>query len=214
MVRILIADDHAIIRQTLRQFLEGRPDWQICGEAANGREAVDLATRLQPDIAVLDLSMPGLNGVDATMQIRRASPTTRILIFSMHEGEVLARRILAAGAHGFLLKSDATTHVEAAIEALLQGATFLTPALAPLAAAVPDSAAPPGAGARAPSLTPREREILRVIAEGRTTKEIARRFDLTVATVQTHRAAIMRKLDAGSVAELVRYAVRHKIIEA
>ena len=214
MVRILIADDHAIIRQTLRQFLEGRPDWQICGEAANGREAVDLATRLQPDIAVLDLSMPGLNGVDATMQIRRASPTTRILIFSMHEGEELARRILAAGAHGFLLKSDATTHVEAAIEALLQGATFLTPALAPLAAAVPDSAAPPGAGARAPSLTPREREILRVIAEGRTTKEIARRFDLTVATVQTHRAAIMRKLDAGSVAELVRYAVRHKIIEA
>jgi len=214
MVRILIADDHAIIRQTLRQFLEGRPDWQICGEATNGREAVDLATRLQPDIAVLDLSMPGLNGVDATMQIRRASPTTRILIFSMHEGEELARRILAAGAHGFLLKSDATTHVEAAIEALLQGATFLTPALAPLAAAVPDSAAPPGAGARAPSLTPREREILRVIAEGRTTKEIARRFDLTVATVQTHRAAIMRKLDAGSVAELVRYAVRHKIIEA
>lgn len=214
MVRILIADDHAIIRQTLRQFLEGRPDWQICGEAANGREAVDLATRLQPDIAVLDLSMPGLNGVDATMQIRRASPTTRILIFSMHEGEELARRILAAGAHGFLLKSDATTHVEAAIEALLQGATFLTPALAPLAAAVPDSAAPPGTGARAPSLTPREREILRVIAEGRTTKEIARRFDLTVATVQTHRAAIMRKLDAGSVAELVRYAVRHKIIEA
>jgi len=213
-VRILIADDHEIIRQTLRYLLERRSDWEICGETSTGRDAVRLATQRKPDIALLDLSMPDLDGVGATLQIRQSSPKTKILIFSMHDSEDLARQVLAAGAHGYVVKSDATPHIEAAIDALVQGKSYFTPAITETLMKIMtrrgDAPAPPSEI----SLTPRERDVLRLLAEGGSNKDIARHLDLSVATVQSHRATIMRKLDLNSLAALVRYAVRHKIIDA
>jgi DNA-binding NarL/FixJ family response regulator len=214
LVRILLADDHDVVRHGLRHLLERQEGWTVCGEATGGRQAVAMAAELRPDVAVLDVGMPDLNGLEATRQIRKANPGTEVLIFTMHESERLVREVLAAGAKGFLLKSDAARSIAAAVEALAAhrpyfnwkvSETLLDGFLRAAAAAGPD-----GAEAAEP-LTPREREIAQLLAEGRSNKEVANRLDIGVKTVETHRAALMRKIGARTVVDIVRYAVRNKL---
>jgi DNA-binding NarL/FixJ family response regulator len=213
-VRILIADDHELIRRGLVSALADRTDWSIVAEACNGRQACELAARLTPDIAVLDLTMPELNGLDATREIRVRAPKTRILIVTAHESEQLIREVLDAGAMGYVLKSDAGQVLVQAVEALLDERPFFTSKIARL---VLDgylrSGEDPGAPA-AGALSARERHIVQLLAEGNNNKEVARALQLSVKTVETHRSNIMRKMEFGSLADLVRYAIRNKIVDA
>ncbi|MBS7811850.1 response regulator [Roseococcus pinisoli] len=212
-LRILLADDHDVVRHGLRALLETHEGWTICGEALSGRQAVEMAEKLQPDIAILDISMPSLNGLDATRIIRRSSPRTEILIFTMHETEQLIREVLAAGAKGYLLKSDAGRSVIAAIEALAAHQPYFNWKVSEtildgfLRAAAPDD----GTKKDQEPLTTREREIVQLLAEGLSNKEVAKRLELSVKTVETHRSSAMRKLDVHSVVGLVHYAVRNKL---
>lgn len=215
-VRILLADDHDVVREGLKTLLAARADFQVCGEAATGREAVAQARALKPHMVVLDFSMPELNGLEATRQIRKALPDTEVLILTMHDSETLAREVLAAGARGFLLKTHAKLQLVAAVDALAQHRPFFT---GNLSALVLDAFLHPGqhpakTGAPADRLTPREREVVQLIAEGRTSKDIALQLGLSVKTADAHRANVMRKLDLHSVSELVLYAVRNKIVQA
>lgn len=215
LVRILLADDHDVVRRGLRGLLEGKPGWQICGEARNGRVAVELSVALQPDIAILDIAMPELNGSEATRRIRAVCPATEVLVFTMHESEQVAAELLAAGARGYLVKSDAPRLIVAAVEALAAHKPFLSPCVtAKLPGAfLKETAAVTCHELRDASgtLTAREREIVQLLAEGHRSKDIARRLDLSVKTVEAHRAAIMRKISARSIADVVRYAVRHRM---
>jgi DNA-binding NarL/FixJ family response regulator len=213
LVRILLADDHDVVRHGLRHLLESERGWEVCGEARDGREAVALAEQLHPDIAVLDITMPGLNGLEATRKIRVASPETEVLVFTMHESEELMQEVFAAGARGYLIKSDAARHIVAAVEALAKHQPFFSSQVsaAILGAFLREGAAKQAACGEA-SLTPREREVLQLLAEGHRNKEIARRLEVAVKTVETHRAAVMGKIGAGNIADLVRYAVRNRII--
>ena len=211
MTRILVADDHDMMRRGLRDLLESeRDDWQVCGEAASGREAVAMAIRLRPDIAVLDLSMPDLNGLEATRQIRRHLPTIEILIYTMHETDQLVRDVLYSGARGYLLKSDAKHSLLAAIESLSVHRPFFT---AKVSETLLESYLTK-AGTAENVLSSRERGVIQLIAEGNSNKQIANILNISVKTVETHRAAAMRKLNLTSAAALVRYAIRNKIIEA
>ncbi len=216
MVRILLADDHDVVRQGLRHLLEREPGWEVCGEARNGREAVDLARTLQPDVAIIDVAMPELNGIEATRRIRETSPSTEILVFTMHESEELVGEVFSAGARGYLVKSDAARLILAAVDALAAHQPFLsTRVTAPVVDAfLRDRAerSESGAGASDIMLTAREREVLQLLAEGRRSKDIARRLDISLKTVETHRASVMRKLDAGSIADVIRFAVRNHIV--
>lgn len=215
-VRIIIADDHDVVREGLKTLLTARADFQVCGEATTGREAVAMARELKPQVVVLDFSMPELNGVEATRQIRKALPETEVLILTMHDSETLAREVLAAGARGFLLKTHAKRQLVAAVDALVQHQPFFTGAVSArvLEAFLHPAKAPSKAAAPADRLTPREREIVQLIAEGRTSKDIALELGLSVKTADAHRANIMRKLDLHSVSELVLYAVRNRIVQA
>jgi DNA-binding NarL/FixJ family response regulator len=213
-VRILVADDHQVVRTGLRTLLESKTGWQVCAEAANGREAVEKAGQLKPDVAVLDIGMPLLNGVEATRQIRKLSPQTEILILTMHDSELLIQEVLAAGAHGYILKDDADRNLVAAVDALRRHKPYLS-------SRVSESVSNQAGGdatAFSPSsrnrLTPREREVLQLLAEGKSNKEVAAILEISVKTAETHRANIMLKLDFHSVTELVRYAVRNKIIQS
>ena len=213
-VRILIADDHELIRRGLVSALADRTDWSIVAEACNGREACELAARLTPDIAVLDLTMPELNGLDATREIRVRVPKTRILIVTAHESEQLIREVLDAGAMGYVLKSDAGQVLVQAVEALLDERPYFTSKIARLVLdgylrSGEDSGAP-AAGA----LSARERHIVQLLAEGNNNKEVARALQLSVKTVETHRSNIMRKMEFDSLPDLVRYAIRNKIVDA
>ena len=213
-VRILIADDHELIRRGLVSALADRTDWSIVAEACNGRQACELAARLTPDIAVLDLTMPELNGLDATREIRVRAPKTRILIVTAHESEQLIREVLDAGAMGYVLKSDAGQVLVQAVEALLDERPYFTSKIARLVLdgylrSGEDSGAP-AAGA----LSARERHIVQLLAEGNNNKEVARTLQLSVKTVETHRSNIMRKMEFGSLPDLVRYAIRNKIVDA
>jgi DNA-binding NarL/FixJ family response regulator len=213
-IRILIADDHELIRRGLVSALADRPDWSIVAEAADGRQACELAARLAPDIAVLDLTMPELNGLDATREIRAATPKTRILIVTAHESEQLIRDVLDAGAMGYVLKSDAGRVLVQAIEALLDERPFFT---SKVARVVLDGYLRSGEDSvtqAAVALSPRERQIVQLLAEGSNNKEVARALQLSVKTVETHRSNIMRKMEFGSLADLVRYAIRNKIVDA
>lgn len=216
MLRILIADDHAVIREALRGLIAERADWQLCGEARNGREAVEFAKRLHPDVVVLDLSMPELNGLEATRQIRKQLPSVEVLIFTMHDTEDLVTQVIAAGARGYLLKADAVSHLEHAMDALAQHKPYFAPAVSQmmLDAVAKSAESETSSALEQRTLTVRECEIIQLLAEGKSNKAISGLLDLSVTTVQTHRAAIMRKLDIKSIAELVRYAVRNKIIDA
>jgi DNA-binding NarL/FixJ family response regulator len=216
-VRILLADDHDVVREGLRKLLEGQPHWVVCGEAVNGRQAVIMCQEMKPDIAVLDISMPELNGVDASKQILKVSPTTEILVFTMHESELLVRDMLAAGVRGYLLKSDPVHNVIEAVASLaLHRPYFNTRTSETILAGYLNAMAKdtPSRRLRAGEpLTGREREILQLLAEGRSNKEIARRLAIGVKTVETHRSAIMRKIGAKSVVDIVRFAIRNHIVE-
>lgn len=215
-LRILIADDHDIVREGLKLLLSSKSNWQICDEATTGREAVAKARQHRPDVVVLDFSMPELNGLEATRQIRKALPKTEVLILTMHDSEQLAREVLEAGARAFLLKTDAKRHLITAIEALGQHQPFFASKVSTLvldAFLHPDRRAPKAAtpGER---LTAREREIVQLVAEGKTSKEIAAELGVSLKTVEAHRSNILRKLHLRSSSELVLYAVRNQIVQA
>lgn len=212
LLRILVADDHDVVRAGLRTLLESRKGWQVCAEAANGRDAVERARDSKPDVAVLDIGMPLLNGVEAARQIRKQSPTTEILILTMHDSAMMIQSVLEAGARGYILKDDAGRNLLAAVDAVRRGRPFLSSRVSGAAAKV--SANDDGGAERmGRPLTPREREIVQLLAEGKSNKEIASFLSISVKTAETHRANIMLKLNFHSVTELVRYAVKNRIIQ-
>jgi len=214
-IRILIADDHEIVRRGLRSLIESQPNWQVVGEAVTGREAVDLAKAHAPHVAVLDVSMPELNGLEATRQIIKALPQTEVLILTMHESEQVVREVLDSGARGYVLKSDAGRDLISAVDALVHRRPFFSSRVSEMLlqnylgkqerpATSPDSPRS--------RLTAREREIVQLQAEGKTNKEVAASLNISIKTAETHRTNIMNKLDLHSVTELVRYAVRNNIV--
>ncbi len=213
-IKIVIADDHEIVRQGVKNLLANESDMEFCGEATIGRDAVDLVTKHKPDVAILDISMPGLNGIEAARQILKAQPKTKILMFTMHEAEQLVHEVFNAGAHGYLLKSDAGRHLVAAIRTVASGAHYFSSKLSEvifesfLRKDVPHL---PADSQQKPS--GREREIIQLLAEGKSNKEVATTLGISVKTAETHRAAVMRKLGLHSISELVRYAIRNHIIE-
>ncbi len=211
-VRILVADDHEIVRHGLRRLIETQPGWEVCGEAASGREAVAKVRQLKPDVAVLDYRMPELNGAEATRQILKESPRTEVLILTMHDAEQLIREVLAAGARGYVLKSDAGRDLVAAVQALLAHKTFLSPGVSKVV--LEGYLRGAEVETRADLLTAREREVIQLVAEGKSNKEIAVSLNVSVKTVEAHRSHLMHKLNLSSVSELVRYAIRNKIVEA
>jgi DNA-binding NarL/FixJ family response regulator len=212
-LRILIADDHEIVRRGLRALFSSRPGWIVCGEATNGRDAITLAAHHQPDIIVMDISMPELNGLEATRQIRKMLPEAEILVLSLHYSDQLVREIVDAGARAYVLKSDASTELLTAVEALANNRAFFTSGASKT---LIDGFCNP-ASTQTPlihkSLTAREREIVQLLAEGKSSKEVAVALGISVKTAETHRANIMRKLEIHSVSELVRYAVKNNMIE-
>ena len=212
MVRILLADDHAVVRRGLRALLEAQQDFEVCAEASNGREAVELALQHRPDVAVLDISLAILSGIEATRQIRRDTPATEVMIFTLRENENEIRDVLHAGARGYVLKSEADEQIVRAIETLARHHAFFSDHVSEtlLDKLVEQS----GSSNSASTLTAREREVVQLIAEGNSNKKIAQLLSISVKTVETHRSASMRKLDIHSTADLVRYAVRHKLIIA
>lgn len=208
-VRILLADDHAVVRQGFRMILSAQPDMEIVGEAGNGREAVEMAAELKPDVAVMDVAMPELNGIEATRRIAAANPATRVLALSMHKDSVYVREILRAGARGYLLKDAIDSDLLAAVRAVARGEGYLSPAVSDAVLTdyrkhVTDPL---------DLLSTREREVLQLIAEGKTNKEIAGLLKLSVYTVDAHRSRIMEKLNLHSTGELVRFAVRKGLID-
>ena len=211
--RILVADDHEVVRRGVRALLEAEPGWEVCGEAITGREAVEKAERLTPDIVILDIGMPELNGLDAARQIRKLCPNSEILILTMHESEQIVREVLAAGARGYILKSDAGRDLVVAVNALRQHKPFFASSIAGV---LLDNYLKSTEGHKAEvsgTLTSREREIVQLLAEGKSNKEVAVALGISVKTAETHRTNVMRKLDLHSLSELVRYAIRNKIIE-
>jgi DNA-binding NarL/FixJ family response regulator len=208
-IRILLADDHAVVRQGFKLILSAQPDMEIIGEAGNGREAVELAEKLQPEVVVMDVAMPELNGIEATRRLAASAPRTRVLALSMHKDSVYVREILRAGARGYLLKDSIASDLLAAIRAVARGEGYLSPAVSD---AVLDDyrrhVTDP-----IDLLSSREREVLQMIAEGKTNKEIATVLNLSVYTVDAHRGRIMDKLNLHSVNELVRFAVKYGLVD-
>ncbi|HEY2646133.1 MAG TPA: response regulator transcription factor [Candidatus Acidoferrales bacterium] len=215
-LRILIADDHDLLRRGVKTLLLSQPGWEVCGEAKTGREAVAKAEQFKPDIVVLDIGMPDLNGVEAAKRIRKASANTEILILSMHFSDQLIRELLEAGVRGYIVKSDSDRDLIIAVETLSRHKPFFTPhatevILGSFNTGGPVKEVPELVSQR---LTSREREIVQLLAEGKSSKEVASSLGISVKTAETHRANVMRKLELHSVSELVRYAVRNQIIEA
>ncbi|HZJ34222.1 MAG TPA: response regulator transcription factor [Vicinamibacterales bacterium] len=212
-IRILLADDHTMVRQGLRKLLEERPDWEVIAEAGDGREAVRLVEQYKPDVAIIDVAMPLLNGVEATRQITKRAPGTRVLVLSMHADEAYVTQILQAGATGYLLKDSADVDLLKAVSEAAQGRSFFSPAIARVM--LDDyvrQLADRGVTDRYEALSEREREIFQLVAEAKTNKEIAALLNVSPSTVETHRAHIMEKLDLHSAAEIVLYAVRRGVI--
>jgi DNA-binding NarL/FixJ family response regulator len=215
LLRVLVADDHPIVRAGLRALIESRHNWQVCAEAQNGREAVELAGKLKPDIAVLDVSMPVLNGIEATRQLRKVSPETEVLILTMHDADQMVQQLVEAGCRGYILKDDADRNLLAALDALRRHKPYfssrIAAGIAGLHSTGPDSALPLRRSRG--RLTQREREIVQLLAEGKSNKEVAGVLGISVRTAETHRSNIMLKLDLHSIVDLVHYAVRNRIIE-
>jgi DNA-binding NarL/FixJ family response regulator len=215
-LRIFLADDHEVVRLGLRTLLENGTGWKVVGEASNGRDAVEGVTQLKPDVVVMDLSMPQLNGLEATRQILRGAPRTAVMILSVNESEDIVHEVLAAGARGFMLKSDAGKDLLVAVEGLQQGRPFFSARVADYVlqhyhkrgAAAPETAPSPSS-----TLTTREREVLQLLVEGQSNKEVASSLGIGVKTAEAHRANLMKKLSVHSMSELVRYAIRNKIVE-
>lgn len=210
--RILIADDHDVVRLGLKNLLASQ-GWEVCAEAASGAEAIVRAEACRPDVAILDAMMPDVDGLAATRTIRERLPMTEVLVYTMHVTEELVADVLAAGARGFVLKTDPTRHLLAAVEALVRHGSFLTPSLSDSLVGAIGRHGRREAGAPI-LLTPREREIVRLLAAGRANREIARALGISIKTVESHRANIMRKLELDSIVGLVRYAVRNRLLEA
>ena len=209
MIRVLLADDHAMVRKGFRLILEAQPDMEIAGEAGNGREAVELAEKLHPDVVVMDVAMPELNGIEATRRLAASSPHSRVLALSMHKDSVYVREILRAGARGYLLKDSIDTDLISAVRAVAKGDGYISPGVSDAVLSdyrrhVTDPL---------DLLTSREREVLQMIAESKTNKEIAVSLNLSVYTVEAHRGKIMEKLNLHSTGELVRFAVRHGLVD-
>jgi DNA-binding NarL/FixJ family response regulator len=216
LLRILIADDHDVVREGTRAVIEREPGWQVCGVASTGREAVSQARELNPDIVIMDMTMPELNGLDAAIQIKRLLPRTEILMFSAHASDDLIREVFEAGIKSFISKSDAHTHLVQAIESLAQHKPFFTSKVSEIlfANTLQGSEGKRSGVEPGQRLSAREREIVQLVAEGKSNKEVADALGISVRTAETHRASILRKLRLDSVASLVRYAIRNKIIEA
>jgi DNA-binding NarL/FixJ family response regulator len=202
VVRILIADDHEVVRTGLKKVLETRPEWEVVALAADGREAVQKALETKPDVAIVDYALPRANGIEVTRRIHSELPKTAVLIFTMHDNETLVEEAVAAGARGYVLKSDANDYLVAAVEALARHRPFF-------AARTSD----PSSRREGSPLTRRQRQIVQLIAEGQSNKEISRSLNISLKTVETHRSEVMRRLGISSSAALVRYAVRNKLIE-
>jgi DNA-binding NarL/FixJ family response regulator len=215
-LRLLVADDHEIVRKGLRSLLEEQPGWQVVAEACDGREAVAKTRELKPSVVLLDISMPSLNGLEATRQIVQDDPKTKVLILSMYESDPMIREVLEAGARGYLLKTDTSRDLISAVEGVHRNKTFFT---AKVAQMVLDGFLDPGEKSAGNAttkdrLTPRQREIVQLLAEGMSSKEVAAALGLSIKTAETHRANIMQRLNCHSISELVRYAVRNGIIQA
>jgi two-component system response regulator NreC len=214
-LRILIADDHEVVREGVRALLQHEPEWEVCGVAANGREAVELAIKLKPDVVIVDMTMPELDGLQVVRQIKRALPQTEMLVFSAHESESVIAEVFAAGAKSYIRKADAARHLISALRSLQQHKPFFTDEVSEVlfsrfltgVASKKDIAANE-------KLSTREREIVRLLAEGKSNKENALALGISIRTIETHRATVMRKLRVGSFADLVRYAIRNGIVEA
>ncbi len=211
-LRILLVDDHEVVREGVRRLIEKETGWEVCGEAVDGRKAVALAVKLAPDIVVLDLSMPELNGLEAARQIKRALPKTEVLIFTGEESEQVIHEVFAAGARSYILKSDIGEHLIAAIRALGQHKHYFTSRISEIVfARYVDGKSGEGHD-KTEGLTPREREIVQLLGEGKSNKETSAVLHISIKTVETHRAAVMRKLRLDSFADLIRYAIRNKIV--
>ncbi|HUB02568.1 MAG TPA: response regulator transcription factor [Terriglobales bacterium] len=212
-VRILVADDHEVVRKGVCALLGSHPGWEVCCEVADGRQAVEKTAEMKPDIVILDIGMPRLNGLEAARQILRADPRQRILVLTISDAEQMVQEVLKAGARGFLLKSDAAKEVVSAVDALLHDRTYFNSRVGEMVLTrfLHRGNAPEG-DYGLPALTPREREVLQLLAEGQTTKEVAATLHLSVKTAETHRSNLMRKLGLHNVSELVMYAVRNNII--
>jgi DNA-binding NarL/FixJ family response regulator len=212
-LRILLADDHTVVRQGLRKVLEESPNWQVVAEAGDGREAVQLVEELQPDVAILDIAMPLLNGIESARQITRKCPATRVLVLSMHADEAYVDQVLSAGASGYILKDSAGADLLDAVKAVATGKSYFSPGIAKI---MVDNYGRTRDGKsvsdRYGLLSEREREIFQLIAEGKVNKEIAGLLGISPGTVETHRSHIMAKLDLHSAAEIVLYAVRRGVI--
>lgn len=213
--RLLLADDHEVVRTGLRAVLEEQPGWEVVAEARDGREAVEKASKTKPDVVVIDIAMPSLNGLEAVRQIVRAVPQTKVLVLTIYDSDRLIQQVLRAGARGYLLKSDAGRDLVFALEALRRNKTFFTPKVSQmvLEGYLDKSPKPAEAENDTLRLTNRQREIVQLVAEGKSTKEVAVTLGISVKTAETHRANIMRKLELHSITELVRYAVKNQIIE-
>jgi DNA-binding NarL/FixJ family response regulator len=208
--RLLVADDHDILRRGLRDLLEAQPGWSVVAEAINGIQAVEQAVELRPDIAIVDVGMPDLNGFEATRRIREALPATEVLILTAHDSEQLVREAEACGARGYLLKSDVARDLIAAVESARRHKFFLSPQIAKRKSVGPGNN---GHSVLLPRLTAREREIIQLLAEGHVNKEIATRLNISVKTAETHRTNIMRKIDVHSLPDLTRFAIRNHLVE-
>jgi DNA-binding NarL/FixJ family response regulator len=209
-LKLLVADDHEIVRKGVRCLLEAQPGWQVMAEASNGREAVEQAKRLKPDVAILDIGMPSLNGLEAARQMLKNDPHIKIVMLTMHDSDNLIREVLRVGARGYVSKTDAVRDLVTAINAVRSGVTFFTARVAEiLLEGYLDKNE-----ATNSRLTPRQREIIQLLAEGKSSKEIAAALGLSTKTAETHRANIMKRLNCHSASEIVRYAVRNNIIEA
>jgi DNA-binding NarL/FixJ family response regulator len=212
-LRILLVDDHEMLRRGIRAILTERADWEICGEASNGRQAVEMAEKLRPDVVVMDLAMPELNGLEATRQIRRILPKAEVLVLTFDESEALVQEVIQAGARGYLLKNDVSHVLIHAVDSLSHHRPYFTSKAAEVLLGnfgpKKKHEVPPAEGN---PLTPREREIVQLVAEGKSTKEVASLLGISAKTAENHRTNIMRKLRVKSATELVRYAIRNKMI--
>ena len=210
MLRILIADDHEVVRSGLRSVLEGRTEWTIVGEARDGKEAIQLAVQLKPDIVIIDYGLPVINGIEATRQIKMRHPPVEMLMFTMHDDEALVAQALEAGARAYLLKTDARAHLIAAIESLAAHKPFFT---GQISETLLNSFLSNRPSERKDALAPRERIVVQLIAEGHSNREISEILHVSVKTVEAQRASAMKKLQLTSTAALVRYAIRNKFIQ-
>jgi DNA-binding NarL/FixJ family response regulator len=217
-VSILIADDHELVRKGIRTVLESRPGWQVVAEASDGRDAVKKTQEIKPHVAILDISMPLLNGLEVARQIAKNTPQTKVLMLTVHDADPMIQQILEAGARGYLLKSDASFDLVTAVDALLRNKTFFTPKVGQIVLegylGKGSKTTDDNNGKDALRLTARQRQIVQLLAEGKSSKEVAVVLDISVKTAETHRANIMRRLDCHSVTDLVHYAIRNGITEA